>query len=93
MFPPALGTMLDSTRSATLKLPLTPDVLILPSDLNGFAKPVPSCSPEAKPTVCINPGRVSKGNSAGTYARLQIGTLSPDTQGIDQSCKVDVIRI
>jgi len=93
MFPPAPGTMLDSTRCATLKLPLAPDVLVLPSDLNGFAKLIPPCSPGGTPTVCINPGRVSKGSSGGTFARFQIGSLPPDTQSIEQSCKVDVVRI
>jgi DNA polymerase alpha subunit B len=93
MFPPAPGTMLDSTRCATLKLPVTPDVLLLPSDLNGFAKLVPACSAGGGPTVCINPGRVSKGNSGGTFALFHMGSLQPGIQSFDQSCKVDVVRV
>ena len=38
LYPPALGSCLDSSRGAGLELPCTPDVLLLPSDLTPFAK-------------------------------------------------------
>lgn len=41
LYPPALGTYLDSSLGAALELPCTPDVLLLPSDLAPFAKLLP----------------------------------------------------
>ncbi len=38
LFPPPLGTRLDSSLADHLQLTVTPDVLILPSDLGPFAK-------------------------------------------------------
>lgn len=41
LFPPPLGTCLDSSLGAALELPCSPDIMLLPSDLNPFAKVVP----------------------------------------------------
>ena len=38
MFPPAPGALLDSSLASNLQLPVTPDIILLPSDLNPFAK-------------------------------------------------------
>ena len=46
----------------------TPDILITPSDLMLFAKNIEGC-------ICINPGSMYKGASAGTYATLTIDPL------------------
>lgn len=46
-------------------LPVTPHVLVLPSDLNKFAK-------EARGTICVNPGRLVKRMNGGTYAVLHV---------------------
>ncbi|KAI1898644.1 hypothetical protein AGOR_G00074500 [Albula goreensis] len=46
-------------------MPLSPDVLIVPSELRYFIKDVIGC-------VCINPGRLTKGQVGGTYGRLLI---------------------
>jgi hypothetical protein len=46
-------------------LQITPDILILPSQLNPFAK-------RAGDVLCINPGRLTKGATAGTFARATI---------------------
>eukprot|EP00112_Aurelia_sp_Birch-Aquarium-sp1_P011868 Seg2494.2 transcript_id=Seg2494.2/GoldUCD/mRNA.D3Y31 product="DNA polymerase alpha subunit B" protein_id=Seg2494.2/GoldUCD/D3Y31 len=43
----------------------TPDILILPSDLRFFVKDVDGC-------LCINPGRLAKGQTGGTFAKLQV---------------------
>ena len=96
LYPPAPGSCLDSTLALerdSIFLPATPDVLILPSDLNPFAKEVP-----ASPTiysrkgyesifsakisvgkaanlgscVCINPGRLAKAATGGTYSTIDI---------------------
>ncbi|XP_031799189.1 DNA polymerase alpha subunit B isoform X1 [Sarcophilus harrisii] len=47
------------------QLPITPDVLIAPSDLRYFVKDVLGC-------VCMNPGRLTKGQVGGTFGRLYI---------------------
>ncbi|XP_061300077.1 DNA polymerase alpha subunit B [Pezoporus flaviventris] len=46
-------------------LPVTPDVLVTPSELRYFVKEVLGC-------VCINPGRLTKGTVGGTYGRLYL---------------------
>ena len=38
LYPPAPGSLLDTSLADHLQLPLTPDILLLPSDLNPFAK-------------------------------------------------------
>ncbi|XP_069501075.1 DNA polymerase alpha subunit B isoform X2 [Ambystoma mexicanum] len=44
---------------------VTPDVFIVPSELRYFIKDVLGC-------VCVNPGRLTKGQVGGTYGRLFI---------------------
>ncbi|KYO27843.1 DNA polymerase alpha subunit B [Alligator mississippiensis] len=46
-------------------LPVTPDVLVAPSELRYFVKDVLGC-------VCMNPGRLTKGQVGGTYGRLYV---------------------
>lgn len=80
--------MLDASLGAELDLPCTPNVLILPSDLATFAKSVaadkPARSGDASSgapderlvmgnVVCVNPGRLAKDKSGGTFARLKVG--------------------
>jgi DNA polymerase alpha subunit B len=97
LYPPALGSCLDSKLSLennSMFLPLTPEVLVLPSDLNPFAKEVklaPSMYTReghksvfadkvvddaeglaSSSCLCINPGRLAKGNTGGTFATLQM---------------------
>ena len=45
LFPPAKTACLDASLSEHLTMKATPDVLVLPSDLNPFAKVVPRVSP------------------------------------------------
>lgn len=42
LYPPALGTFLDSSLGDALKMGITSDVLLLPSDLAPFAKLLPA---------------------------------------------------
>ncbi|XP_033734841.1 DNA polymerase alpha subunit B-like [Pecten maximus] len=49
------------------RIPVTPHILIVPSDLKQFVKDIQGC-------CCINPGRLSKGQNGGTYCRLVIQT-------------------
>lgn len=126
MFPPAAGALLDSSLASKLQLPITPDILLLPSDLNPFAKllPLPIALPReaepalhSKPTqvasnagqvVCVNPGRLTKGNGGGTFSAFQIGASeegkaaalgsAPATNGklphlVHTRCKVTIKRV
>ncbi|KAA6421903.1 MAG: DNA polymerase alpha subunit B [Trebouxia sp. A1-2] len=45
LYPPASGSLLDCSQASNLQLPVTPDILLLPSDLNPFAKLVPVRAP------------------------------------------------
>ncbi len=94
LYPPASGSLLDCSQASNLQLPLTPDILLLPSDLNPFAKlvPVPAPPPQGADTdahplgavqtvnqvVCVNPGRLTKGAGGGTFASFQI---APSAEG------------
>ncbi|TRY88882.1 hypothetical protein DNTS_021980 [Danionella cerebrum] len=44
---------------------VTPDILVVPSELRYFIKDVIGC-------VCVNPGRLTKGQVGGTFGRLLI---------------------
>ncbi|XP_056366125.1 DNA polymerase alpha subunit B [Oenanthe melanoleuca] len=64
LYPPSEELPLDLEAQAALAaLPVTPDVLVTPSELRFFIKDVLGC-------VCINPGRLTKGRAGGTYGRL-----------------------
>ena len=66
LYPPAEEMSCDLEHwQRYCRLPFAPHLLILPSDLRHFAKNVSGC-------VVVNPERVVKGTSAGTYARLQV---------------------
>lgn len=127
MFPPAVGALLDSSLAGKLHLPISPHILLLPSDLNPFAKllPLPSAPPReadsalhskhttvaanAGQVVCVNPGRLTKGNGGGTFSCFQIGlkpedgkAAAPDSapatnrklpHHVHASCKVTIIRV
>ncbi len=89
MYPPAPGSLLDASLASALQLPVTPDILLLPSDLNPFAKLLPlptpppqgadpaSCQPNSacngSQVVCVNPGRLTKGAGGGTFTSIRIG--------------------
>ena len=92
LYPPALGSCLDSKlalENDSMFLPATPDVLILPSDLNPFAKEVAivptiytreghssvfsdKVGKATSSCVCINPGRLAKASTGGTYSSLAV---------------------
>ncbi|XP_066499767.1 DNA polymerase alpha subunit B [Hoplias malabaricus] len=66
LYPPAEEVNMDYERFQQYGLlPLTPDILIAPSELRYFIKDVSGC-------VCVNPGRLTKGQVGGTYGRLLI---------------------
>lgn len=64
LYPPAEEMNIDYERfQMYAQLPVTPDVLIVPSELRYFVKDVLGCT-------CINPGRLTKGQVGGSYGRL-----------------------
>uniref|UniRef100_A0A8C3LMV6 DNA polymerase alpha subunit B n=1 Tax=Chrysolophus pictus TaxID=9089 RepID=A0A8C3LMV6_CHRPC len=64
LYPPAEEMNVDyESFSSFASLPVTPHVLVTPSELRYFVKEVLGC-------VCINPGRLTKGRAAGTYGQL-----------------------
>ncbi|KAJ8337953.1 hypothetical protein SKAU_G00369190 [Synaphobranchus kaupii] len=66
LYPPAEEINLDYERFQMHgQMPLSPDILIVPSELRYFIKDVIGC-------LCVNPGRLTKGQVGGTYGRLLI---------------------
>ena len=92
IFPPPLGTCLDTTLARYLKLQAVPDILVLPSDLNSFAKLLPMASPDSEQCLCINPGRLVKGHGGGTFAHIHV-LPGPQGQKLSQSCKVEIKKL
>ncbi|OMO81428.1 DNA polymerase alpha/epsilon, subunit B [Corchorus olitorius] len=82
LYPPAEGVPLDSSLAPeALQIASVPDLLILPSDIKYFVKvlSLPGTTEgeeKTKKCVCINPGRLAKGEGGGTFAELKYqGTL------------------
>eukprot|EP00884_Botryococcus_braunii_P008651 jgi/Botrbrau1/17788/Bobra.0127s0039.1 len=107
LFPPSLGSCLDTSLGKYLRMPCSPDLLLLPSDLAPFAKAVPlpplphpsDTSPgEPQPSkspsfVCVNPGRLSK----FTFAHMRIGPsstqLGMDAGPLADRCRAEIRRV
>ncbi|XP_065661952.1 DNA polymerase alpha subunit B isoform X2 [Hydra vulgaris] len=60
-------------------MPVTPDILVLPSDLRYFIKDLEGC-------LCINPGRLVKGQTGGTFLKLLVKPRKP--QNLNKSSAV-----
>ncbi|XP_072251709.1 DNA polymerase alpha subunit B [Leuresthes tenuis] len=75
LYPPAEEVNMDYEKFQSFgQMPLTPDVLIIPSELRYFVKDVVGC-------VCVNPGRLTKGQVGGTYSRLLIQRSATPEEG------------
>ena len=72
LFPPAPGTNLDLKHMKQWNMPCQPDLLIVPSKLACFARPV------LRDTVVVNPGHLSKNTTGGTYAVMDIHPMKRD---------------
>ncbi|KAM6562469.1 hypothetical protein CsatB_022467 [Cannabis sativa] len=72
LYPPAEGIPLDfSLAPEALEISSIPDILILPSDMKYFAKVLTLGEGEEQvKSLCINPGRLSKGEGGGTFVEL-----------------------
>ncbi|KAG8189941.1 hypothetical protein JTE90_009081 [Oedothorax gibbosus] len=69
-------------------LPVMPHVLVVPSDFRQFIKDVNGC-------CCINPERLTKHSSGGTFARLKINSIDKEKYkgNIIDSIQAQVIKI
>uniref|UniRef100_A0A8C5R590 DNA polymerase alpha subunit B n=1 Tax=Leptobrachium leishanense TaxID=445787 RepID=A0A8C5R590_9ANUR len=68
-------------------MPVTPDIFIIPSELRYFIKDVSGC-------ICINPGRLTKGQVGGTYSRFLIKREAGGPEGRKAPCiSAQVVRI
>ncbi|KAM4617140.1 DNA polymerase alpha subunit B [Discoglossus pictus] len=68
-------------------MPVTPDIFIIPSELRYFIKDVVGC-------ICINPGRLTKGQVGGTFARFLIKRGAPGSEDRKTPCiSAQVVRI
>lgn len=78
-----LSHLYDSGR-----LTVTPHLLVLPSDLRGFAKDVDGC-------ICVNPEHLTKGVVGGCFARVVVNPVDPEmyTGSMAAKTTVEVIRI
>eukprot|EP00058_Branchiostoma_floridae_P021149 XP_002606639.1 hypothetical protein BRAFLDRAFT_120094 [Branchiostoma floridae] len=75
LYPPSEDVNIDYEHYEQFcRLQATPDVLIIPSDLRYFVKDVLGC-------VCVNPGRITKAQTGGTFARFVIQCPPSPTQG------------
>ncbi|CAN0896193.1 DNA polymerase alpha subunit B [Linum grandiflorum] len=82
LYPPAEAVPVDfSLAPKALHIDSAPDILILPSDTKYFIKVLTiggaTEGEEAKKCICINPGRLAKGEGGGTFAEIDYGG-SPD---------------
>ncbi|XP_062157586.1 uncharacterized protein LOC133865235 [Alnus glutinosa] len=83
LYPPAEGIPLDFSLAAeALHISSIPDILILPSDMKYFVKVLSSGEgsegEEQAKCICVNPGRLAKGEGGGTFAELNYRG-GPDT--------------
>ncbi|KAL4278613.1 hypothetical protein GQ457_03G026450 [Hibiscus cannabinus] len=72
LYPPAEGVPMDfSLAPEALGISSVPELLILPSDIKYFVKVLSVGEEEMKRCVCINPGRLAKGEGGGTFVELK----------------------
>ncbi|GFS03284.1 DNA polymerase alpha subunit B [Elysia marginata] len=69
------------------RLPVTPHILLLPSDLKAFAKDIEGC-------CCINPGRLTTGLVGGTFAQVVVDTLAlRSSSSPAAACAVKIVKV
>uniref|UniRef100_A0A8C5GTY1 DNA polymerase alpha subunit B n=1 Tax=Gouania willdenowi TaxID=441366 RepID=A0A8C5GTY1_GOUWI len=90
LYPPVDDVNMDYEKFQSFgRMPFTPDVLIVPSELRYFVKDVEGC-------VCINPGRLTKGQVGGTYSRMLIqpcSAPSEDGRRVSPCLAAQVVKI
>ena len=110
LYPADPSACLDARHGEALGFDVTPDVLIAPSDLKSFVEEVEVKHDEAttdvpsKPStlsssrvVCINPGRLARGDISGSLARVVVHPAKADAEGgaheVSARTRVDVMKI
>ncbi|BFZ07624.1 hypothetical protein BsWGS_10663 [Bradybaena similaris] len=89
LYPPADDINVDYELWEThARLPVTPHVLILPSDHKAFVKDIGGC-------CCVNPGRLTTGVVGGTYAHMVIDTklLAASSNSPASACAAHIIKV
>ena len=96
IWPPAPGSLVNPNKRKELSLTKSPHIMVLRSELQHFVKVTHDC-------VFLNPGRLCRGTSGGTYAYLTLHPLSASSlEGLDDAkvdhaiqdrLRVDIIRI
>eukprot|EP00026_Physarum_polycephalum_P003504 Phypoly_transcript_03517.p1 GENE.Phypoly_transcript_03517~~Phypoly_transcript_03517.p1 ORF type:complete len:684 (+),score=166.84 Phypoly_transcript_03517:196-2052(+) len=89
LYPPSAEVCVEVTKSEALDLPYAPDLLIVPSDLQHFIKNV-------NDTICINPGRLSRGKTGGTYAKVTVFPQKReegDKEGEEEKKQSEAVRV
>ncbi|XP_022447211.1 DNA polymerase alpha subunit B isoform X1 [Delphinapterus leucas] len=88
LYPPQEAMAIDYENFyAYAQLPVTPDVFIAPSELRYFVKDILGC-------VCVNPGRLTKGQVGGTFGRLYLRRQAAGAEGRRSPCTAaQVVRI
>jgi len=94
LFPSQLGSLVNVARSENVDMPCTPDILLLPSELAPFAR---KCNSNA---LAVNPGRLAKGSTGGTFSKLIVVPKPKSEEGeggggqeVHSRTRVDIIRI
>ncbi|KAK3093718.1 hypothetical protein FSP39_019217 [Pinctada imbricata] len=88
LYPPSEDVGIDfEAFEVQALMPVTPHVLVTPSDLKQFVKDLNGC-------CCINPGRITRGQSGGTFARMVINTNNvKSNSSISLNIKAQVVRV
>jgi DNA polymerase alpha subunit B len=88
LYPPSEEVNIDYERlEQYATLPVSPQLLLLPSDLGHFVKEVkPGC-------VVVNPGRITKGMGPGMFARLRVNAAGDGADDTKLDVKAEVVRI
>jgi DNA polymerase alpha subunit B len=82
LFPAARAACLDASLAAHLEMDVTPDVLVLPSDLNPFAKIVPRVpEPAAAATAPALPARVADADADDAFVAVNPGRVAKGNAG------------
>ncbi|XP_047375032.1 DNA polymerase alpha subunit B isoform X2 [Sciurus carolinensis] len=88
LYPPQEDMAIDYENFyAYAQLPVTPDIFIVPSELRYFVKDILGC-------ICMNPGRLTKGQVGGTFGRLYLRRLPMAGEARQSPCvAAQVVRI
>ncbi|XP_076889322.1 uncharacterized protein LOC143540040 [Bidens hawaiensis] len=78
LYPPAEDTPVDlSLAPEAFQMSVIPDILIVPSDLTQFVKVLSLEGTSEVKCICVNPGRLAKGEGGGHFVELNFHG-SPD---------------